>query len=187
MTQTIATPRAASRGRRASWGPILVAAASVLVLAGCTAGGASPSPTVEPTAVIASPVVATPAQGGSGAPSGAPAATPTRTTTEWGEIWDAVPASFPVPSDATRADLPAGPFSGTYTTATASAAVTDAMATALRGGGYSTVTVTGPMEGGAVTIEADGAAAGCRVQATVRPLGALTAIEILYGSACPFR
>ena len=187
MTQTIATPGAAARGRRASWGPILVAAASFLVLAGCMAGGASPSPTVEPTAVIASPVVATPASGGSGAPSGAPAAAPTRTTTEWGEIWDAVPSSFPVPPDATRADLPDGPFSGTYTTATASAAVTDAMATALRGGGYSTVTVTGPMEGGAVTIEADGAAAGCRVRATVRPLGALTAIEILYGSACPFR
>ncbi len=186
MTQMIATQRAAARDRRASWGPILVAAVSV-ALAGCAVGGASPSPTVEPTAVIASPVVATPAQGGSGAPSDAPAATPTRTTTEWGEIWDAVPSSFPVPSDATPADLPDGPFSGTYTTSTTSAQVADTMATALRGGGYSTVAVTGPMEGGAVTIEADGTAAGCRVRATVRPLGALTAIEILYGSACPFR
>ncbi|MEI8333798.1 MAG: hypothetical protein WCH74_08080 [Chloroflexota bacterium] len=185
MTQTSLASRA-SRGGRMSWGQILVAAASLLALAGCVGGGASPSPTVEPTAVIASPLVATPVAGGSSAPSATPAATPARTTTDWGEIWDALPPAFPVPPDAQPADLAEGPFSGTYTTATASAAVADAMATALRGGGYSAVTVTGPMEGGTVTIEATGAGAGCRVRATVRPLGGLTAIEVLYGSACPF-
>jgi len=166
--------------------PIAVVAAMALatLVGGCVGSGSSPSSTAEPTAVVGSPAVATPAGGGSNA---APGGTPTRTTTEWGEIWDAVPPSFPLPSDAKPAELPDGPFSGSYTTSIASATVADAMATTLRGGGYGTVTVTGPMEAGAMTIDATGAEAGCRVRATVRALGALTAIEILYGSACPFR
>ncbi len=184
MTEMCATSTATARNRCAPRGPIGVATTAVLailVATACTAGGASPSPTPEPTAELGSPVVGTPA--GSGAPSEAPG----RTTTDWGVIWDAVPASFPLPSGVAPADLPDGPVSGTYTTSTAASATADAIATGLRAGGYSTVVVSGPTEAGEVTIDAVGSDAGCRIRATVRPLGGLTAIVVLYGSGCPYR
>ena len=161
-----------------------IACAVALGVAACSASGASPSPTLEPTAAIASPAVATPGRSAA-ASSAAPSASASRTTTGWGEIWDAVPATFPVPAGASAADLPDGPFSGTYTTAAKAAATASAIADGLGAGGYPTVDAGSPAEDGSVTIDATGSAAACRVQVTVRPLGGLTAIEILYGSACP--
>jgi hypothetical protein len=158
----------------------VVACAMALAVAGCTASSASPSPTPEPTVVVSSPVVGTPRPS-----SAAPSAAIGRTATAWGEIWDAVPAAFPVPAGASTADLPDGPFSGTYTTSTAAAATASAIADGLRAGGYPTVDAGSSAEDGSVTIDAMGSAAGCRVQVSVRPLGGLTAIEILYGSGCP--
>ena len=168
----------ASTGARAA----ALACAVVLAAAACAAPGASPSPTPEPTAVVALPVVGTP-----GASAAAPStnAAAGKTTTGWGEIWDAVPATFPLPAGVSAADLPDGPFSGTYTASAAAAAAAAAIADGMRAGGYLTVDAGSPAENGSVTIDATGSAAGCRVQVTVKPLGGLTAIEILYGSACP--
>jgi len=160
-----------------------IACAVALGVAACSASGASPSPTPEPTAVVASPAVGTPGVSGA-TPSGTAAATG-RSATAWGEIWDALPAAFPLPAGASHADLSDGPFSGTYTVAAAAAATASGIADGLRGGGYPTVNAGSPAEDGSVTIDATGSAAGCRVQVSVRPLGGLTAIEILYGSACP--
>jgi hypothetical protein len=178
-TAKIARPSACAGIRAAT-----IACTVALAAAACTASGASPSPTPEPTAAIASPAIATP--GASVAPSSAAPSTPaSRTATAWGEIWDAVPAAFPVPAGASAADLPDGPFSGTFTTAAPVAATASAIADGLRVGGYLTVNAGSPAEDGSVTIDATGAAAGCRVQVTVKPLGGLTAIEVLYGSGCP--
>ena len=105
----------------------------------------------------------------------------------WGEIWDALPASFPLPAGASPADLPEGPFSGTYTTSAAAAATADAIVSGLAARGYRPVDRSGPTEAGGVTIDATGSAAGCRVRVNVVPLGGLTAIEVLYGTACPIR
>jgi hypothetical protein len=168
----------ASTGARAA----ALACAVVLAAAACTASGASPSPAPEATAVVALPVVATPGASAAAPPTNAAAG---RTTTGWGEIWDAVPATFPLPAGVSAADLPDGPFSGTFTASAAAAATASAIADGLRAGGYPTVDAGAPAEDGSVTIDASGSAAGCRVQVSVRPLGGLTAIEILYGSGCP--
>ncbi len=185
--RSAAGPGSARAGRAAGGGGAAVRTAVLatliaLAVAACTATGASPSPTVEPTAELASPLVATP--GGSPA---APSGTPGRTTTAWGEIWDALPASFPLPAGASPADLPEGPFSGTYTTSAAAAATADAIVSGLAARGYRPVDRSGPTEAGGVTIDATGSAAGCRVRVNVVPLGGLTAIEVLYGTACPIR
>jgi hypothetical protein len=163
------------------------ACAVALSVAACSATGASPSPTPEPTAAVAPPIVATPgASSGSALASAATASAPAgRTTTAWGEIWDAIPAAFPLPSGSSQADLPDGPLSGAYSTPAAIADTATAIADGLRAGGYRTVNAGTPAEDGSVTIDAVGSAAGCRVQVTVLPLGGLTAIEVLYGSACP--
>jgi len=173
-----------------TWGCAALRAATIacvvaLGVAACSASGASPSPTPEPTAVIASPAVATPGPSGAASASATPSASASRTATAWGEIWDAVPAAFLLPAGASAADLPDGPFSGTFTTAAPAAATASAIADGLRAGDYPTVNAGSPAEDGSVTVDATGTAAGCRVQVTVKPLGGLTAIEVLYGSACP--
>jgi hypothetical protein len=159
---------------------VALALVVALTAVACNASGASPTPTPEPTAEVGSPIVGTP-----GASAAVPAATTGRTSTGWGEIWDAVPGAFPLPAGASAADLADGPFSGTYTTSSAAAPTADAIAAGLRAGGYGAVDAGSPAENGSVTIDAAGSAAACRVRVSVRPLGGLTAIEILYGSGCP--
>lgn len=154
------------------------------VVAGCSAPAASPSPTAVPTSVIASPAISSPTASGTPVATGGPSAPAGTTSTDWGEIRDALPAGFPLPPGAEPADLPDGPFSGTYTTSTPAARAADAVRTGLIAAGYTGIE-TSANEAGEITIDATGPAAGCRVRVTVRPLGALTAVEVLYGAACP--
>ncbi len=163
-------------------GLVLVTALSAVT--GCSAPAASPSPTAVPTSVIASPAISSPTAGGTPVATSGPSASAGTTSTDWGEIRDAVPAGFPLPPGAEPADLPDGPFSGTYTTSTPAAGAADAVRAGLIAAGYTNVGSSGT-ETGEIAIDATGAVAGCRVRVTVRPLGALTAVEVLYGAACP--
>lgn len=181
MTEMTSPPAGGAHHRHPLGVALALASAAILAVAACTADGASPSPTPEPTAELGTPVVATPAG------SGAPAATPGRTMTAWGEIWDAVPASFPLPADASPGELPGEAASGAFSTSTSVASAAETVAAGLRADGYSKVDVGTPAEDGAVTIDSVGSDPRCRVRATVRPLGGLTAIVVLYGSGCPYR
>jgi hypothetical protein len=107
------------------------------------------------------------------------------TITDWGTIRDAVPAGFPLPPGAEPADLPEGPYSGAFTVATPAAAAATGLEAALRDAGWTDVTASGPTEAGEVTIDATGSPDGCRARVSVRPLGGLTAVVVLYGAACP--
>jgi hypothetical protein len=160
--------------------PLAVAAA----FAGCAAAGTSSSPTAVPTSVVGSPAVSSVAPD---APSASTPASPSAgtTQTDWGEIRDALPAAFPLPPGAEPSDLPEGPYSGAFTTTTPAAGAATAVEAGLRDAGWTDVTISGPTEAGEVTIDGTGAAAGCRARVSIRPLGGLTAIVVLYGAACP--
>jgi hypothetical protein len=158
--------------------------AAAVAVAGCTGAGATASPTATPTGAVASPV-ASPA-----APTALPASVPASpsagtTQTDWGVIRDALPAGFPLPPGAEPSDLPEGPYSGAFTTTTPAAGAATAIEAGLRDAGWIDVSSSGPTEAGEVTIDATGAAAGCRARVSVRPLGGLTAIVVLYGASCP--
>ena len=51
--------------------------------------------------------------------------------------------------------------------------------------GFPTGGIGTPLEDGSYTLEATGSAPGCKVQATVKPMGGETFVTILYGAACP--
>jgi hypothetical protein len=158
--------------------------AVALAGAGCAAAGTSPTPTAVPTSVVGSPAVSSVAPSAPSAPTPASPSAGT-TQTDWGEIRDALPAAFPLPPGAEPSDLPDGPYSGAFTTTTPAAGVATAVEAGLRDAGWTGVTVSGPTEAGEVTIDATGATAGCRARVSVRPLGGLAAIVVLYGAACP--
>ncbi len=172
---------------RVAW--CVLVAASAAVLAGCVSVGSSASPTPVVSSGLASPAASTPgasaaasapASAGPGASSGAV------TITDWGTIHDAVPAGFPLPPGAEPADLPEGPYSGAFTVGTSAADAAATVESGLRDAGWTDVTASGPTEAGEITIDAaTGSSAGCRARVSVRPLGGLTAVVVLYGAACP--
>lgn len=157
----------------------LVAATGLL--AACT-GAASPAPVATSSA--------RPSTSASAPAPSAPTANPgaaTILTVAWGRIWDRLPASFPLPSDAEPAqpaDPVAGPSSGTFTTGLGVDDAVQRLGAALTGAGWSLEATTSG-EDGSRAISAVGASAGCRSLVTVRPLGSMHFVSIYYGAGCP--
>ncbi|HVA87858.1 MAG TPA: hypothetical protein VNF73_16250 [Candidatus Saccharimonadales bacterium] len=149
-----------------------------------SAAAATAAPTLATTPApssIASPIASTNAS-----PSGPAATPPSQTDTSWGRIWDALPASFPR-------------FPGSEPTVTGSGAASAVVQlptdvtngakwyrTALEAAGYATDGMNGPLEDGSIVIDSHGAMTGCRVRASVAPLGGRTIATIMFGSNCPF-
>jgi hypothetical protein len=151
---------------------------AVLVLAACGSGAssASPSPSAPPAKSSAPSVAA--ASGGS---------TASQTDTAWGRIWDTLPAGFPIIVGSTPSDEASnGPASATLVVDGDTAkAIATSMQTQLEAAGYRTSGLTGPLEDGTYVLDSVGAATGCKVQVTAKPLGGVTTVTILYGAACP--
>lgn len=167
--------------------PLAALVVAGLVLAACTSAGATPVPSASTPAasmaVEASP--ASPSPSASTKPSPSPKVT--QTDTGWGRIWDAVPASFPLPAGASpvSADRPA---SGAWSLSSGDpATVTSDLKSALEAAGYSTAGVDGPLEDGSRIIDSVGKPGTCHVQTRVAPLGSTISITVLFGAACPFR
>jgi hypothetical protein len=152
------------------------------LLAACT-GAASPA--------------TTPATSSPGPPASTAGQTPaavtlapgpaTVVTVAWGEIWDRLPASFPLPSDAQPAqpaDPVEGPSSGAFTTGLGVDEAARGIGTALAGAGWSIQPMTSG-EDGSRDISAVGASPGCRSLVTVRPLGSVHFVTAYYGAGCP--
>ena len=166
----------------------------VLVAAACTgAGTAAPSsqpsaatvPSAAPTDV-ATPPAPTKVPGGGDL---TPAPSPGTFETAWGAAWDTLPPGYPVPADAQPAepgDPADGPVSGAFVVQRAPAAVVEDVQAGLAVAGYSTEALSGPSESGALVVDSVGLDPACRVQTTVRPLGGLTMITVLFGAACPW-
>ena len=156
--------------------------AATALLAACT-GAASPATT--PSTSSPGPSASTPAQTPA-AVTPAPGAA-TVVTVAWGEIWDRLPASFPLPSDAQPAqpaDPVEGPSSGAFTTGLGVDEAAQGIGAALTGAGWSIEPMTSG-EDGSRDISAVGASPGCQSLVTVRPLGSVHFVTVYYGAGCP--
>ncbi len=170
--------------RRAT--PLLLAAVVAIVVAACSGTIATPVPTASPGASEPTPAGPTSVPGGSAA---TPPATSGTFTTAWGTAREAVPPGFPVPlggRPADPSDPVAGPVSGAWVVEGSPAEVAQAMEARLDAAGYRTAAIDGPNEDGGLVISSAGPDPACRVQTTVRPLGGMTIVEVLFGAACPF-
>jgi len=119
-------------------------------------------------------------------PSASPGAA-TVVTVAWGRIWDRVPPSFPLPSDAQPAqpsDPVEGPSSGAFTTSLGVDEAAQGIGAALAGAGWSLEPMTSG-EDGSRNVSAVGASPDCRSLVTVRPLGSVHFVTVYYGAGCP--
>jgi hypothetical protein len=159
--------------------PVLVAAALVITACGSAASPAPSSSVVRPAPSPAGASASSPAQSGAAATG--------QTDTEWGRIWDTLPSSFsPIPGARPSEEAATGPASASLVI---EGNVARLVATALVGqlakDGFPTGGLGTPLEDGSYTLDATGAAPGCKVQLTVKPMGGETFVTILYGAACP--
>ena len=150
----------------------------VLVVVACgsgSSGGAATSATGPSASLASAP--------SDSAPSGSSEIT--QTDTPWGRIWDAVPAGFPrFPASTPAADASAAPSSARFAVEGGdpeeiAAWLQPALETA-----HFRTDVAGPLEDGSITIDMVGAGE-CRGQTTIKPLGDMTFITVLYGAGCP--
>jgi hypothetical protein len=152
--------------------------ASTGLLAACT-GAASPAtsnPGPSASTPAQTPAVVTPTPGAA-----------TVVTVAWGRIWDRVPPSFPLPSDAQPAqpaDPVEGPSSGAFTTGLGVDEAAQGIEAALTGSGWSIEAMTSG-EDGSRNISTVGASPDCRSLVTVRPLGSVHFVTVYDGAGCP--
>jgi hypothetical protein len=162
---------------------LLAAAASVV---GACGGGttfppaSTASPAGSPSLEASAPPMPTPARSLPGP------VVPSQTDTEWGRIWDALPDGFPVPPGSTPTE-PDEPVSGAFDLSVGVDEAATFMQQTLELANFSTFTMSGPAEDGSIVIESVGpGGADCRVETTIRPLGAVTRMTVRYGAACAF-
>jgi hypothetical protein len=175
---------------------LVPAAVLALVLAAC-GGGATPSPsaaTSDPsvTAAPATPSATASAPTPTDIPGGSdrtPGPEPGTIETSWGTAWETLPDGFPLPPGLTPAepgDPAEEPSSGAFVVERAVDDVAEQARAALDGAGYSIEALGGPAEDGSLVIDAVGQDPACRIRVTVRPLGGLTLVSVLFGAACPW-
>ena len=172
---------------------LLLALPAILVGA-CTSGpgastpaSASTAPSAPPSAAPSTAASTAPSvPAGSSAGSSAGASAPATTETEWGTIWDALPPSFPAFPGAQPTETGAGPATAILQLPGPADVAADWWKESLEEAGYHLEGVNGPLEDGAIVIDATGDA-GCRVQTSIAPLGDVTIATIFVGSECPFR
>jgi hypothetical protein len=144
----------------------------------------SPSPSPTPDASAGPTPVPTPVESSSTA---APSGEPTQTDTEWGRIWDALPASFPVPQGATPSEsIGREASSAEFAVGAPPTDLTTWYRMLLAASGFGTVSAQGPLEDGTWVVDATGAE-DCRARVTITPLSGVTHLSILFAAACPYR
>ncbi len=157
----------------------LVAVALAITACGSTASSDPPSSVVQPSASSA---------GASAAPTAqTEAAAAGQTDTEWGRIWDTLPDNFPeIPGAHPSEEAATGPASASLVLeGNVARQVATALVDRLAKNGLPTAGLGTPLEDGSYTLDATGSTPGCKVQATVKPMGGETFVTILYGAACP--
>jgi hypothetical protein len=175
--------------------PLLTLALVATIVAACGGAAGSAGPTSPPSEPPATPVptaaaptdpAPTKVPGGDGA---TPAPLPGTIETTWGTAWEALPAGFPLPPGMTPAE-PGDPAdelsSGAFVVERDVDAVAEQARAGLRGAGYSIEALGGPAEDGSIVVDAVGQDPACRIRVTVRPLGGLTLVSVLFGAACPW-
>ena len=157
----------------------LVALALVIAACGSTVSSDPSSSAVQPAPSTAGASASSPAQPGAAAAG--------QTDTEWGRIWDTLPSNFPeIPRAHPSEEAATGPASATLVLeGNVAQLVATALVDSLAKNGFPTPGLGTPLEDGSYTLDAAGSAPGCKVQATVKPIGGETFVTILYGAACP--
>jgi hypothetical protein len=146
--------------------------------AGSTAGSTAGS---VPTASSAPLPTAVPG-GRTADPDSVPTRIPT-TQTEWGEILDALPATFPIYPGAGIVEVPGGPVSGSFDARADADTVATWYADVLRGRGYA-VELSQPLEDGSRTLDAAADLPECRIRMTFTPADGSAIMTVLYAAAC---
>ena len=160
---------------------VLAVLAGALVVSACGSTASS-----DPASAGVQPAPSTPgASAGSPAQSGA--ADAGQTDTEWGRIWDTLPSEFPqIPGARPSEESATGPASATLVLeGNVARLVATALVDSLAKSGFPSAGLGTPLEDGSYTLEATGSAPGCKIQATIKPIGGETFVTILYGAACP--
>lgn len=174
---------------------VLAIALVTAIAAACGAAASSAGPTAPPTQPATTPVptaaaptdpAPTKVPGGDGA---TPAPLPGTIETSWGTAWESLPAGFPLPPGLSPAE-PGDPAdelsSGAFVVERDVDEVAEQARAALDGAGYSIEALGGPAEDGSLVVDAVGQDPACRIRVTVRPLGGLTLVSVLFGAACPW-
>jgi hypothetical protein len=146
----------------------------------------TPAPTPEPTLAPAptpEPTLA-PTPGPTVQATSRPAGAPTTTKTAWGEIWNDVPPSYPVPDVGSR-ETPTEPASAVWMRGGRYKAIADQLAEGLRTGGWS-IEGIGEGDHGSIVISATRGAPECRTQVRVEPFDIGVRITVLLAAACPW-
>ena len=160
---------------------VLALVAVALVNAACSSTASSDpvGSVVQPAPSSAGASAASPAQSGAAAAG--------QTDTEWGRIWDTLPSDFPeIPGARPSEEATTGPASATLVLeGNVARLAATALVDLLAKNGLPTVGLGTPLEDGSYTLDSTGSAPGCKVQATVKPMGGETFVTILYGAACP--
>lgn len=153
---------------------------------GSTGATASPSaiPSMSsPPSASASPSGSASSSPGGGSPS---VGLPGQTDTDWGRIWDALPGTFPVFPGQEPTETGEGPFSAELAIPADPAAAATWYQGALELVGFSTFSMSGPLEDGSFVIESTGDPEGCRAETRLAPHGEGTLVSVLLAAACPF-
>ncbi len=156
----------------------LVPVALVIAACGSTAASAPVSSVAQSAPSTAGDSAAPPAQSAVAAAG--------QTDTDWGRIWDTLPSTFPaIPGARPSEEAATGPASASLVLeGNVARQVATALVDLLAQNGFPTAGLGTPLEDGSYTLDATGSAPGCKVQATVKPIGGETFVTILYGAAC---
>jgi hypothetical protein len=174
----------------------LLIAPFVLLVAACgnPTGSGTPRPQAsvhaspEPTSGASrAPSAPSEAPGESGPVASAPSVGQTDTDTEVGRIWDALPEGFPEYPGSNPTETGEGPVTAQFSVPADVATVAPYLQGAMETAGFSTESLSGPLEDGSVVLMSVGPESiQCRVRTTVAPAGGTTLVTVLYGSVCPF-
>ena len=168
----------------------LAAVMAGALAAGCGSASASPAPTRAGPSATASPPPSTapapsltPVPGGqSNGPGPVGTLIPT-TQTDWGEILDALPATFPLYPDADVAEVPDEVVSGSFEAPADVDTLVAWYTDAFTGRGYA-IDTGSALEDGSRVMDVAADLPECRIQITFRPVDGSTIMTVLVASAC---
>lgn len=154
-----------------------------LIVGACSPASASPSATVTAPSLTAVP-------GGPASPViGASVGPPTTSNVEgFGEIWDALPASWPAFPGQSASEIGSDASQALVVKGDPAALAIQLRRTLEQRGGW-TVDIASALEDGTVVLEAIGPAEGCRVRARFTPNtpgSDLGTLQVYYGAKCPW-
>ena len=160
--------------------PLLLVAVAVAGCGTTVAPSASPSPSARPTPAEPS---LTPVPGGKPTPV---ATLPTTTETEFGEIWDALPPSWPTLPGQSESEVGSDASERLVVKGTPRD-LAGLLRTELEAAGWR-VDVGSPLEDGSIVLDATRAPNGCKVHAQFFGSGSTDPDTLLvyYGAKCPF-